>query len=310
MALSQRVGEYIREKHYRQVNSVLIQQDNKILVESYYNGFNEKSRNVIRSVAKSILAIAAGICLDKKLIESLEEPIYHYLPAFAQGLDPFHRAITIQHLLTMTSGIYWVGGVHYHCPQLTGLHHSKDWIEHIADTAVTSVPGTKYNYKEWDVMLLTAVLQKAIAGDFFDFLNTFLFEPLQIQSGRWWKSKCGVYYSVAYGGAGNGGLEEQPSNLTAREMLHIGELFLNKGIYGGKQIVSEDYIQQAISPSRCQPSYGYLWWLRKDGYGCKGFGGQNITVLPKKKIVAVIQATPTARGMEYEDVLDYVLTLI
>ncbi len=310
MELGERVEAYIRSKQYRLINSVLIYEEDKPLVEGYYNGFNAESRNVIRSVAKSIVSIVVGICLEQKIIKSVEEPIYHYLPPFGQGRDPLHKAITIKHLLTMTSGIYWVGGVHYHCPQLAALHRSKDWVEHIADTAVKNVPGTHYNYKEWDVMLMTAILQQAIGGDFFDFLKANLYDHLHIQSGRWWKSKGGVYYSVGSGGAGNGESEERPSNLTAREMLHIGQLFLNRGVYEGKQIVSANYIEEATTPARCQPNYGYFWWIREDGQGCRGFGGQNITVIPKKKIVAVIQATPTARGKEYDDVLDYALSLM
>lgn len=165
------IDDYIEVRRYRQVNSVLVWQDDEILAERYYNGFNWESRNVMRSVVKSILSIATGICLDKGLIKSLDDPIYKYLEEFAQGLHPYHKAITIRHLLSMSSGIYWVGGVHYHCPQLSLLRRSSDWIEFIAETDITSVPGTKYNYSEFDVILLTAVLQEATQESVFDFIN-------------------------------------------------------------------------------------------------------------------------------------------
>lgn len=297
------IDEHIANKHYRQINSVLLYKNESIVTEKYYNGYSKDSRNVIRSVSKSILSIAVGICLDKGLIHDLNTPVYRYLPEFGMGLSPYHKAITIRHLLTMTSGIYWTGGVHYHCPLMTELRRSDDWVMHIAQTAVTDVPGTKYNYKEFDVILLAVLLEKAIGSDLFDFMKENLFDPLDIRTGRWWKSPCGATYSVADAGAGNGGERERTSNLTAREMLSVGRLFLQKGIFNGNRILSEDYISQAITPSRHNPGYGYLWWIGDNWYGCHGYGGQNITVFPEDGAIAVIQATPTSRGMEYEDVV-------
>lgn len=298
------LDEYIKANQYRLINSVLVWQDGNIILERYYNGFNKDSRNVIRSVVKSIISICTGICLDKGIIKSLDEPIYKYLDEFSEGMHPYHRAINIKHLLTMTSGIYWIGGVHYHCPQLSVLRRSRNWIEHIAETDVANRPGSKFNYSEFDVILLTAVLEKAIGGDIFDFINENLYKPLNINSGRWWKSKCGVYYSCAEAGIGNGGENEKTSNLTANEMLRFGQLILQKGMYNGKQIVSEKYVNEAITPSNNNSSYGYLWWLGEGFYNARGYGGQNITVIPKKNKIIVIQATPTARGKEYDDVVN------
>ncbi len=307
MMNTRELDEYIKEKQYRQINSVLVWQDGKKIIEKYYNGFTKKSRNVIRSVVKSILSIGAGICLDKGLIKSLNDPIFRYLDEFNQGIHPYHKAITIKNLLTMTSGIYFVGGVHYHCPQLTVLRRSPNWIEHIAETDVSSVPGTKFNYSEFDVILLTAVLESAVGSDIFDFINENLYKPLNIKSGRWWKSKCNIAYSCAEAGEGNGGVNESPSNLTANEMLSIGQLFLQDGTYNGRQIVSKEYIAEATSPSKHNPSYGYLWWLGQGFYGCRGYGGQNITVALDKNEIYVIQATPTARGKEYDDIIERLL---
>lgn len=303
------IDEYIKKKRYRQINSVVVMRDDEIIIEKYFNGCDRNHRNVIRSVAKSIMSISCGICLDKGIIKSLDEPIADYLPEFNEGKDVMHKAITIRNLLTMTSGIYWIGGIHYHCPLLNALHRSSDWVEYISETAVTSVPGTVYNYSEFDVILLVAILEKAIGSDYFDFLNENLYKMLGIKSGRWYKGG-GVYYSVGHGGAGNGGAEEKPSNLTAREMLKIGQLFLNDGVYNGKRIISSEYIHEAVAPSYHNKGYGYLWWIGDGFYGCRGFGGQNITVIPDKKAVIVIQATPTARGMEYDDVIDLIREIL
>lgn len=199
----------------------------------------------------------------------------------------------------MSSGIFWNGGVHYHCPMLTQMRHSGDWISHIADCAVVDRPGTKYNYKEWDVILLAKVLDAA-CGDMFDFINDNLYKLLEIKSDRWYKSNCRVYYSVADGDEGK---NESYSNLTARDMLKIGQLFFQNGYYKGKQIISADYIKQAISSSNVNIGYGYLWWRGDNWYACKGYGGQNIFVNPDKSLIVVTQATPTSRGMSYNDII-------
>lgn len=179
------------------------------------------------------------------------------------------------------------------------MRRSGDWISHIADCAVTDRPSVKYNYKEWDVILLAKVLDR-ICGDMFDFINENLYQPLGINSGRWYKSPCEVYYSVA---DGDGDRQENISNLTARDMLKIGQLFLQNGIYNSKQIISCDYINQAIAPSKINPGYGYLWWCGENWYGCRGYGGQSITVFPKRNIIVVTQATPTSRAMSYDDII-------
>ncbi|MDF2587606.1 MAG: serine hydrolase [Anaerocolumna sp.] len=306
MNLNIEIDEYIKKKHYRQINSVLLWKDDEVLAKRYYNGFDENSKNVIKSVAKSIMSIGIGIALDKGFIKSLDEPIYHFIPEFNEDRESFHKFITIRHLLTMTSGIYFNGGVHYHCPMLTQMRSSGKWISHIADCAITNMPGTKYNYKEWDVILL-AKLMDHVCGDMFDFINDNLYKPLDIKSDRWYKSPCGVYYSVANGDEGE---SERTSNLTAIDMLKIGKLFLNGGVYNGRRIISESYIHQAVAQSICNSGYGLLWWRGENWYGCRGYGGQSITVVPDKNAILVTQATPTARGMGYDDVIWYCLDLV
>ncbi|MBD5483620.1 MAG: serine hydrolase [Lachnospiraceae bacterium] len=303
--MDREIDDFIKRKRYRQVNSVLVYRDGEILAESYYNGFTKESRNVIKSVAKSVMSICAGIALDKGLLASLDEPICRYISQFDEGRDPLHSAITVRHLLTMTSGIYWNGGVHYHCPMMTQMRKSGDWISHIADCVVSDMPGTKYCYKEWDVILLAKVLD-AVCGDFYDFLKENLYDPLEISSERWYRTPCGVYYSVA---GGDEEAEERRSSLTAQEMLRLGKLFLDGGVCNGKRVVSEAYIRQAVAASECNEGYGYLWWRSDDRYGCRGFGGQSITVVPEKRAVVVTQAAPTARGMAYFDLVEYCLQL-
>lgn len=291
------IDDYIKRKKYRQINSVLIWQNGEFAAKCYYNGFDESSRNVIKSVAKSITSAAAGIVIDRGLLKSVDEPVYKFIPHFNEQKDLRHRMITIRHLLTMTSGIYWQGGVHYHCPMLDQMFRSDNWIEHIADIAVTDIPGTRYVYKEWDIILLAEVLN-CICGDLYEFTNQNLYKPLGIESEGWFRSASGTYYTV-----GNNDKNEKLSDLTAMEMFKIGKLFLDNGVYEDKQILSKKYIEMATALSPAESGYGFMWWRGDEWYGCRGYGGQSITVVPKKKLIMVTQATPTARGIGYNDLI-------
>ena len=294
------IDDYIKQKHYRLVNSVLVYKDNEIVYERYYNKFNENSKNNIKSIWKSILSICIGICLDKEYIKSLDEPICNYLDEFNQGIHSYHKLITIRHLLTMTSGIYWNKGIHYHCPMLEQMFRTNNWLEHIADIAMADFPGTKYVYKEWDVILLSAVISKATGMDAYEFCNQNLYQPLQIQSGEWPASKCGISYTIIAG-------KEESSDLSARDLAKIGLLFLNNGIWHGERIISDEYIKQAVTPTKQAQNYGFLWWLFDGGYTCMGIGGQEINVLPKHNLVAVIQAKYTSQGKSYSDIFTEVI---
>jgi len=293
------LDEYIRKRQYPLVNSVLCMRNGRIVLEKYFNGFDESSRNNIKSVWKSILSAAAGICLDRRLIGSPDDPVGHYLPEFGGAAHSYHRHMTVRHLLTMTSGIYWTPGVHYHCPLLLQLFRENDWTGFLADTAMSAMPGTKFQYKEWDVILLSAVIGRAAGMNAYEFTKMHLYEPLGIQSGVWPHNAQGISHNILEG--------QEDSDLCARDMAKLGQLFLQGGIWDGKQILSDRYISGAVSPSPANPGYGFLWWLNPDGFSARGFGGQEINVVPEKNFVSVVQATPTLRSKHYSDIQENVL---
>jgi len=296
------IDEYIKQKRYRLVNSVLVIKNEKIIFEHYYNKFNNASVNNIKSIWKSILSITLGICLDKGIIKSLDDPISNYLSEFAQNEHPYHKGITIRHLLTMSSGIHWNGGIHYHCPMMEQMRRTNSWVSHIADVAMSYYPGDKFVYKEWDVILLSALIGKASGRTAYEICDEFIYKPLDIKSGIWPHSPDNVSYSVMKG--------EENSDLSARDLAKIGLLFLNDGVFNAERIVSEAYVKQAISPSGANPGYGCLWWLFDGGYACRGFGGQEVNVFPQDKIITVIQATPTPSSKLYGDINNEILKYI
>jgi len=293
------LDDYIKTKRYRLVNSVLVYENNKLVFERYYNKFTISSRNEIKSVWKSILSLTLGICLDKGLIASVDDPIYKYLPQFSKNISPYHKLITIRHLLTMSSGIYWNGGVHYHCPMFEQMRRSKNWVAHLADVKHADLPGTKFVYKEWDVILLSAVIGKACGSSAWDICYEHLYKPLEISSDRWALSKCGVNFPSA----------DNSSDLSAHDMAKIGLLMINNGKWNEVQIISSEYIKEAISPSQVDSEYGFLWWLSENGYYGLGYSGQELNIYPNKNIVAVIQATVTSLNKSYPDICENIIQI-
>lgn len=312
---------YISQNHYRLLNSILFYKDGKLLIEQYYNKFTKESRNNLKSVWKSIIAICALICLDKGFIKSLDEPVSNYLPVFDGSHNPYHKMLKIKHILTMTSGIYWNGGIHYHCPMVSQCLRSGNIIEYISDIYMKDIPGNVLTYKEWDVMLASALVQKASGMNTYDFCDKYLYNPLGIKSGRWFTSPGGLCYTIPgnnYKGT-DGDLEEAKSDLCARDMAKLGFLMLNKGIYNSQEILKEELIKQLTTPvhkilghkvlqdTKWIQGYGMFWWLSEGCYSANGFGGQRVTVLPDKNIICVIQAKPTASGKSYDDLLPFIM---
>lgn len=298
------LDRYVKQQHYRLLNSVLIYKGNELILERYYNHFSQNSRNNIKSIWKSILSLCCGIAIDRGFIKSVDEPICNYLPIFDGRNHPYHALITIKHLLTMTSGISWNGGVKYHCPMLVQFNRTQDRMQYLADIKMDVLPGTKFLYKEWDVILLSAVISAATSRHTFDFCNEYLYKPLSIESGKWFSYPDGICYNI-----GTTPAEQAQSDLSARDLAKIGLLMRNNGEWEGQQIVSEKYIKAAVTAVEMasgneleKPGYGYLWWIYEDGFGGAGYGGQSLRIIPDLDIVYVLQATVLNSQNDYNDV--------
>jgi CubicO group peptidase (beta-lactamase class C family) len=300
------LDDYINIKRYRLVNAVLVYENDALVFQKFFNKFDENSVNHLCSTWKSILSLAAGICLDKGIIKSIDDPISRYLPQFALNIYPQHKLITVRHLLTMSSGIHFIGGVHYHCPMLEQMRRAKDWVEHIAEVQMTAAPGTKFVYKEWDVILLSALIGRACGGLARDIVEEYLYKPLGIIEKPWLvQNKGNINYNADLE---NNLPQDGGDKMTAINMAKIGRLMLSGGVWEGERIISEAYIKESIKLSNTSKDYGFLWWLSEKGYHARGFGGQEINIYPDKNTVAVVQATVTPSSKMYPDICENIVT--
>ncbi len=292
--------------------SLLVVRHGKLVVEEYFHGNNADSLNDVRSVTKSVVSTLVGVALAEGFIGSLDETLGDYLHPNVAFLDSARQSISIRHLLTMTSGFQWdeSGGFGSYIKWL----YSDDHIRYLLDQPLVDKPGTRFTYNSAAVHLLGVLLQEAARMPLPEFADTYLFRKIGITRSHWDPLTRGY----VNGGAG--------IDLRPRDLARLGQLCLQNGSSGGRQILPADWVSQATAPRfdwrsaygpLRQYTYGYLWWLEEGqaepAYLAWGFGGQFIYVVPALDLVVVtttrwqglMDAAPLTR-----DVLDVIVNRV
>jgi CubicO group peptidase (beta-lactamase class C family) len=253
----------------------------------YYHG---TSLHTQQSVTKSVTSIVYGIALARGDLASIDQPIASYFPEHARAFsDPRKRQITIRHLLTMSSGIRWPEGGSYDISEdLTGrMEKSSDWVSLVLEQPMEATPGEHWSYSSGAAALLAAVFKAATGRDLQDYAREHLFGPLGIDRFLWKRSAGGLTDS-------EGGLY-----LDIHDMATLGQLYLQKGQWRGRQIVPAQWVEESVVPhfqrERDAYRYGRLWWMMPPNvlqdtteFHADGYGGQYIVVLPRWRTVAVM----------------------
>ncbi|MDX5442173.1 MAG: beta-lactamase family protein [Hymenobacteraceae bacterium] len=287
-----------------ELNSLLIARNGNLIVDQYYNGYSPESLQKIWSITKAITGAVVGIAADKELL-SEKDTISKYLTGYIPDASSAINKITIEHLLTMTSGYDWVelGG-----PKSAGfqLAYSSDWIAFTLSQPHSHAPGTAFNYSTGNTLLLAPIIKNSTGQQAKEFAREQLFLPLGIenyewdtQSEFWTKTQSGelpgakrpaeIDYKKPFADFTNtgSGLRMRP-----RDLGKIGQLYLNNGKWKNKQIVSEDWIKKSTQSHFGNPDYGYYWRLMNvQQYPCyyaTGFGLQRLFVFPTLNLVIVM----------------------
>lgn len=270
------------------VHSVLLAKKGQLIIEEYFKGHSADDPHDLRSVTKSIRSILMGIAIDEGFIESVDDPISKYLksPVLTKNLDKRKEKISLEHLLTMSSGLDCNDWDRKSKGQEDMVYRKKDWLQYTLDLPMVNDPGTVSNYCSMGVVLLAEIISQSSGMTIQTFADRYLFDPMGITNMKW-------------GHTSN--KEEIPSGrrlyLTSRDMAKIGQLILNKGKWDGRQIVSEEWIEESTTAKTriTGIDYGYLWWnipfKLKDrtieSIVATGNGGQYIMIVPEEKIIAV-----------------------
>jgi CubicO group peptidase (beta-lactamase class C family) len=271
------------ENNYYAVYSILVIKNGFLVKEWYQNSFDKESLFRVYSVSKSVTSALIGIALEKGFINSLDEFVLDYFPDYDIANPSAQKdAMTIWHLLTMTTGLDWPENYPYNDPRnpYSDWKASEDHVGFVLNRTMVATPGSMFNYNTGASHLLTAIIQRATNMSTLDFANQYLFGPLSIDQSEWVEDPQGVA-----GGGDN-------LYLTPRDMAKIGYLYLSYGKWEGIQIISEQWIKASTSAMISWGwvlDYGYQWWIAPDGdfYRALGYGGQQINVFPSEDLIIV-----------------------
>jgi CubicO group peptidase (beta-lactamase class C family) len=264
-------------------DSLMIIRHGNIVADAYYAPYVAGISHDLRSVTKSIVSTLTAIELQHGLLDSVDHPILDlFSDKTISDVDDNKRAITVQNLLDMNSGIDWKEKAYTPDETVMRMYQSPDRTEFVLSQPMSNPPGTKFYYNSGNPYVLSALITRKTGQNAFDFATKELFGPLGITSAGWGRVDA---QGVTDGEAG--------LSLEPHDMARIGYLYLHDGIWDGKQIIPSSWVDRA-KQGRISASSGFhyanLWWSlpEKGAYMARGRHSQLILVLPKLDIVAVM----------------------
>ncbi len=260
------------------INYIQVRKQGEILEE--YQRLSSKTRLNTWSASKSFVSTAAGIAIGEGLLD-LQEKVYlsfeEYLPEHPDE-NLFH--ITVRDMLTMTSGLesplFFADDAQRYA--------TEDWVEYFFQQKFPYKPGSRFLYSNFNTYMVSCLIEKRAGQNLLEYLRNRLFKPLGILSPDW------TFCPKGHVHAANG------LYLTIDEMANFGEMLLNGGKYGNKQVVPADYVKEAttnrLDLSEPENGYGYQFWINPGqiSYRADGKFGQYVIVLPQKEAVVAVQS--------------------
>jgi CubicO group peptidase (beta-lactamase class C family) len=288
---SKRLADLVQEildKHHN-IDNITIVRNGFIVLDVYFHPFQEDSKHIIHSCTKSITSALVGIAIDKGHIDGVQSPVIEFFPdkSFA-NVDDNKRAMTLEHLLTMSSGLNCRDSYLYNWEGLTEMHRTRDWIQYVLDLPMREAPGMRFEYCNGVSYILAAILHMTTGNTVFAFAEEHLFGPLGISDVDW-------PVSPQFINIGWGGIWMKP-----HDMAKIGFLYLKGGRWDDEQIVPSQWVEASTSAQivagTMAENYGYQWWVDMgEYYMALGFGGQMIIVHPEHNSVVVFTSVLAGR---------------
>ncbi|MFC1726138.1 serine hydrolase domain-containing protein [candidate division KSB1 bacterium] len=299
-----RIGEH-------KIHSILIVKDGKLVFEEYFpgekfklarytgeTGFNRSDTHTLCSATKSFTSALLGIAIDKGYLQSVNQKVFDFFPEYSDLLTitPEKGDLTIEHLLTMTSGLEYDDATYSYFDSrndMNGMFESNEPARFLLSKELETIPGTVFKYNNNNTNILGEIIYRATGQRLDYFSENYLFYKLGITDFEWQVTQAGLV------------LASGELMLCSRDMAKFGQLFLNTGKWENERVISEEWIsistQKHFDPNnytdafRWADGYGYQWWLwdlNSQGrnfcaYMASGWGGQWIIQIPELDIVFV-----------------------
>ncbi|MEP6790377.1 MAG: serine hydrolase [Ramlibacter sp.] len=286
---SARLAELVSWGAGNEMDSLVVVRHGKLVTEAYFAPFRAGMKHRINSATKAVVGGLVGIAQGKGLLGGAETPVLSlFTDRNVANPDERKNAVTLQHLLDMTSGLQWTEPLRDTLPEtLFELERSRDWQQFVLDRPMAQPPGAGFNYNSGNSHLLSAILTRATGARTQDFAAQNLFTPLGITDWRWRADPQGI-------STGGWGLY-----LRTPDMARIGYLYLHQGEWNGQQVIPRQWVEKvfhASVPMNLTPladwRYGDGWWTlpERKAYVAMGFNGQMILVMPALDMVVAITA--------------------
>ena len=266
--------------------------------------YRDTELHTMQSVTKSVTSAALGIAIDEGMLQDVATPAMAMFEGYEQDFtDPRREAVKLEDLLTMRSGIDWNEMISYadSTNSCILMEASDEWIQFVLDQPMREDPGTIFDYNSGASVLLGKLVRVGTGMRIDDWAREKLFEPIGIDEFYWKITPDGEVDT-------EGGLY-----LTTHDLARIGYLFLRRGKWEDRQVISESWALKSTSPvvSDTYPEdddinvgYGYQWWVpnQENGeteiFAANGYGGQFLLVAPDYDIVAVFNGWNTHEAPE------------
>ena len=275
------------KKYLTEIESIglLVLRNDSVAYENYWDGYDETTIANSFSVAKSYVSMMVGIAIEDGYIESTEQSVREFLPDLDSAT--FH-AITLGHLLTMSSGLEWIERYNMPINHTTESYYGTNLWKLVSRLKRKHPPGEVYHYKGCDPQLLAFVLAEATGTNISSYLSTRFWKPTGSESGALWSLDHKNGTEKAY----------CCINAVARDFARIGQVYLHHGKWNDAQLVDSLWVAKSVRahkiPDRSGDPvdyYGYQWWtmedIGKNVFYCRGLNGQYVIVMPDQKAVIV-----------------------
>ena len=306
---SRGIIEFIKaaDSSKHEFHSIMILRHGKVITEGWWSPYSLELKHTLYSTSKSFTSTAVGFAVTEKLLKVTDKVMSFFPEYLPDTVSPNLAAMEVKDLLSMSAG---------QDPDPTFLipPSENDWIRAFLSRPVLNVPGTKFLYNSMATYMLSAIVQKVTGEKILDYLTPRLFAPLGIKGMDWETDPKGI-------NTGGWGLR-----LKTEDMAKFGQLLLQKGKWKGKQIIPEEWINEATTfkidqapgvpdsikqKSDWMQGYCYQFWrCRNNAFRGDGAYGQYIIVMPEQDAVVAITCETSDMQEELNLVWDYLLPSI
>lgn len=261
------------------IHSMIVMRHGKVVGEFYPAPFAAEYQHTQYSSSKTLVSIAVGIAIDENRLRLTDRVAVFFPEYLPDSISANLAQMTLEDLLTMQSGIK---------PDWAMRSKGTEWIRTFLSKDVKNVPGEVFAYDSMVTYMISAIVQKATGKTVLEYLKEKLFAPMNITKVNWETSPEGV-------NTGGWGLHIQSESLAK-----VGQMWLDNGVWDGKQLVSKEWISQMSSKHANGGDYGYgyqVWMCKYPGaVRADGALGQYVIVVPEKDVVIVLTEASFTNG--------------